>query len=71
MKTEKPAILVIDDQPEDVRNVVRIGLGDQATAEIVHQRDTELEHLERADLVLVDYRLEDWPERQHATLAGC
>ena len=62
-KIEKPSILVIDDEPDDLRDQVDLRLNDQATTNIAHPHDVELSNLQDADLVLVDYRLEKWTER--------
>lgn len=58
-----PRILVVDDRPDDVAGEVRLGLGNRARSTVVHPRDVGLQDLEAADLVLVDYLLEEWPER--------
>jgi len=59
----KPFVLVVDDEPDSLRADVAAGLGDHAEHEVLHPREVELVHLERADLVLVDSRLDDWNER--------
>jgi hypothetical protein len=64
-----PRILAVDDEPDALRNELTLGLGDRAVGEVVHPRDVTLQHLEENDLVLVDYLLENWPERDTATLA--
>ena len=63
MKIEKPSILVIDDESGDLRFQLDLGLADRVTANVIHPRDVEMSDLESADLVLVDYRLDSWPER--------
>ena len=60
---EKPSILVIDDEPDEVANQVTARLDDQVTSNVVHPQDVEMAHLESADLILVDYRLDNWSER--------
>ena len=60
---EKPFILIVDDEPDSLRDAVAIELEDRAKGSVVHPHDVELSHLERADLVLVDFRLDNWPER--------
>ena len=60
---EKTSILVIDDRPDEVRSQVALGLGDQVKALVVHPRKVEESDLENSDLVLVDYKLEEWSER--------
>ena len=59
----KPSILLIDDEPDDLRNEVALDLDDRAITNVVHPHDIEMPDLEDADLVLVDYRLDSWPER--------
>ena len=63
MKIEKPSILVIDDESDNLGSQINLGLADRATASVIHPRDVEMSDLESADLVLVDYRLDSWPER--------
>ena len=66
---KKPFILVVDDQPEEIRGVSATGFKELVRHEVVHPRDVEIKHLEAADLVLVDYRLDDWTERANTALA--
>ena len=58
---EKPFILVID----DTLGLTDIDLGDRATTSVIHPQEVEQPDLKDADLVLVDYALEDWPERDN------
>ena len=61
---EKPSILVIDDdEPEELDTKIAAGLDNRATSYVIHPQDVKLSDLNNADLVLVDYRLENWPER--------
>ena len=60
---DKPSILFIDDESEDLEPNVALGLNDRATACVKHPKDVNLSDLKNADLVLVDYLLEEWPER--------
>ena len=60
---EKPFILVIDDEPEELVAQVALEFNDRATSQVKHPQDVELSDLNNADLVLVDYVLENWPER--------
>ena len=62
-QSEKTPILVIDDKPDEIRDQVALGLSDRVRVLVVHPRDVELSQLEDSDLVLVDYKLEDWSER--------
>ena len=60
---EKPSILVIDDEPDELDPKVALELNDRAKAYVIHPQDVELSDLRNADLVLVDYRLNKWSER--------
>ena len=62
-KSEKPSILIVDDEPDTLRDAVALELGEHSMVSVVHPHDVEMSHLENADLVLVDYRLENWAER--------
>ena len=62
-KVEKPFILAIDDESDNLGSQIDLGLADHATASVIHPRDVEMPDLKSADLVLVDYRLDSWPER--------
>ena len=59
----KPSILLIDDEPDRLRNEVALELDDHAITNVVHPEDIEISDLEEADLVLVDYLLDSWSER--------
>lgn len=60
---EPPSILIVDDDPEQLRDQIALQLTDGATTDVVHPSSIEMSDLERSDLVLVDYRLEMWNER--------
>lgn len=60
-----PEILIVDDEPESQQAFAAV-IGDRATVHVLHPSEVVLPHLERADLVLVDFRLDDWPERSEA-----
>ena len=59
----RPSILAIDDQPDELRQAMRGGLSDRAVVTVVHPAEIEQQDLAGADLVLVDYKLDEWPER--------
>ena len=59
----KPCILVVDDLPDELRDSIAVGLGDSVNTIVRHPREIELSHLLSSDLVLVDYKLDHWPER--------
>ena len=61
--SDKPSILIIDDEPDKLRDKVVIDVKGRAVTDVFHPHDIEISDLESADIVLVDYRLENWPER--------
>ena len=63
--TEKPSILVIDDEPEKLRDQFSLGVKDRAVPNVFHPQDINISDLNNADLVLVDQALEYWPERDN------
>ena len=62
MKRQKPRILIIDDHLDEQR-ALAVLLRRQAVARVVHPQRVALSDLTTADLVLIDYRLENWAER--------
>ncbi|MDE0684349.1 MAG: hypothetical protein OXI63_15635 [Candidatus Poribacteria bacterium] len=62
---EKPSILVIDDESDELRNKFNLMLGEHAAPPVIHPQDVEESDLNNVDLVLVDYRLKDWSERNN------
>ncbi len=64
-KATRPFVLHVDDKPDELlswrRNVNRKG---DVELVVCHPRDVEEGHLEKASLVLVDFVIEQWPERQ-------
>ncbi len=60
-----PYILVIDDKPDEISGGIVANLEDDAQVTVLHPDDIESTHLQRANLVLVDYRLEEWPKRDN------
>jgi hypothetical protein len=67
--TGSPFVLVVDDEPDKIRNEARVGLRDRVHSEVTHPRDVQLDQLSRADLVLVDFVLNEWVERSSVCLA--
>jgi hypothetical protein len=63
--TPQPAILVVDDELEDGNNLAH-QLKGQAQVVVCEPSDVKSENLEEADLVLVDYDLSNWSERENA-----
>jgi hypothetical protein len=67
-ETQKPKILIIDDNVEEHSSIkFQIELDKAAKVEILHPRDLEDEHIRDAQLVLVDYHLDDWDERDQVS----
>lgn len=67
---DQPMILVIDDQTEDQRAVFRLDAKAVSRFDIVHPEEVDLDMLEEADLVLVDYEITNWPARNGAVQLG-
>ena len=57
-----PSILFVDDNPDDVTRFVE-SLAGRIEAKAVHPQDVTIDDLASASLVLVDSRLDNWPER--------
>jgi hypothetical protein len=63
--TPQPVILVVDDELEDGNNLAR-QLKGQAEVSVCEPPGVKSANLEEADLVLVDYDLSNWSEREKA-----
>lgn len=63
MPERLPSILVVDDEPETIRSLEGL-LHGKADVEVRHPREVTATHLSGADLVLVDYLIDQWPERE-------
>jgi hypothetical protein len=68
MPETTPRIVVVDDQPA-VGTALRAALSERAAVVPVHPRDVEDRHFKGTHLVLVDLRLEEWPERDDYPMA--
>ena len=66
----RPIVLVVDDKADDLRSILKLRLADKAAVTVLHPSDVELEDLVRTDLVLMDYKLDTWPERDNQTSAA-
>jgi hypothetical protein len=66
MKNQKANILIVDDQPDEPR-ALAVELRRHGFAKVVHPQAVVLHDLTAADLVLVDYRLENWDERDRSS----
>jgi len=62
VKSAKPRVLVVDDEPDKQRGF-GMSLGRLVAVEVLHPDEVEQSHLGAADLVLIDFRLEEWPKR--------
>lgn len=58
----RPAILVVDDEADGLRSL-EFRLAGEARVKVRHPSDLEYEDLAEADLILMDYWLRQWPER--------
>ena len=67
----KPFMLVIDDEPDMLRTALATQWPDRMDLEVLHPAEVEHPHLARADLVLVDYKLEHWHERDSVDAVCC
>ena len=55
-------VLVVDDDPDTVRPFFK-NLVPRVEADVVHPQEVTSAQVKRCELVLIDYRLEQWPER--------
>lgn len=60
----RPGILVVDDEADDLRSALELALGEVADVKVRHPSHVDREDLKDAHLVLMDYRLDHWPERE-------
>ena len=68
-RTGRPVILVVDDEADRLERGLALALSEKAELVVRHPRDVESEDVGRAHLVLMDYRLDDWPEREEQPAA--
>jgi len=68
MPDERRAILVIDDEPEQVRGIL-LELADEA--EVLHPEELDAAHLQATSLLLVDHQIDDinWQRRSSYPLS--
>ncbi len=59
----RATILVVDDHPDELRGQLSLALDGRAHVKVRHPQDIERSDLTKAHLVLMDYRLDDWAER--------
>ncbi len=65
MARARPYVLLIDDevQSQGAPRARRISKRGVVKAEALHPDDVSLQQLSRASVVLLDYKIDDWPER--------
>src|SRR5262245_645075 len=61
-KTNRPTVLIVDDE-QDVNALAKLLKHSGVSAKVRHPEHVLVEDLDEADLVLVDFELETWPER--------
>ena len=64
-------IVIIDDKPDEVTLTAQLGQTPRVSAKALHPEEVEVSDLSSADLVLVDYQLDDdnWLKRQEGSVA--
>lgn len=64
-------VLFVDDEPDSSVKLLSMEVArDGINVSVLHPRDVKIEDLNLADLVLVDYQIDSWPERdEQASLA--
>ena len=63
-RTGRPRVTIVDDEPETL-GILPDELRPSVNVTVVSPADVTEDVLERTDLLLVDLRLEDWPERDN------
>jgi CheY-like chemotaxis protein len=58
-------VLIVDDRPGEAA-LLKTALSKMAGVEVRHPSEVDLDDVRKADLILVDYTLEDWPSRELA-----
>ncbi len=70
IETDRPVVLVVDDNPDEQRAAFPRGLDAPARFEVAHPSDVDESLLRDADLVLVDLRIDYWPARDNLAQVG-
>lgn len=65
MNAKEISVLIVDDHPGEA-DLLRSALSELADVTLKHPSQVDLDDATAADLILVDYTLEDWPSRDHA-----
>jgi hypothetical protein len=68
-KANAASVLMVDDQGEGTALASYLQQSKGLAAKVLHPEEVELDDLVVADLVLVDYQLERWPEREGCPVA--
>ena len=67
---DRPTILVVDDKPDDLlRSRLKLALASDARVTVRHPSQIELSDVRKAHLVLMDYRLDEWEDRDDQSVA--
>ena len=59
----RPFVLIVDDEADNVHSGLKLRLDNIAVVKVLHPSEVEREDLAETDLVLMDYKLDQWPER--------
>lgn len=65
MRHDEVDVLVIDDRPAEAE-LLKISLSGTADVQVKHPSGVVIDDVSQADLILVDYTLEEWPSRDLA-----
>src|SRR3990172_3852270 len=65
MPRKRPAVLMLDDDPDDIR-AQAIDLEEFAAVTVRRPQDVKASDVNRATVILIDYKLTNWPERDAA-----
>lgn len=65
----QPVILVVDDEAEELGRGMMLRFSDRARVTVRHPSGIQPEDIEDAQLVLMDYRLDNWPDRDRQSVA--
>jgi len=61
--SRKPVVLIVDDNETQSSLQQHLESSGTVTAKVLHPKDVEFDDLRQSDLVLVDFQLDNWPER--------